>query len=47
MDMLLYVCITLQVVMVEMASVVLELIIEDDDNDDDGIITTTKIHNIF
>ena len=40
MDMQLYVCITLQVVMVEMAGVVLELIIEDDD--DDGIITTTK-----
>ena len=41
MDMLLYVCITLQVVMVEMVGVVLELIIKDDD-DDNGIITTTK-----
>ena len=40
MDVLLHVCIILQVVMVEMTGVVLELIREDDD--DDGIITTVK-----
>ena len=40
MDVLLHVCIILQVVMVEMTGVALELISEDDD--DDGIFTTAK-----